>query len=56
MIVSKNMDALVFTPNYFHCFEGNVGSVAVTRKHPHRQRAKICHFVSNINMYAAVFV
>ena len=48
MLVSKNMDTLVFTPNYFHCFEGNVGNMAVTRKRPHRQRADMSHFVSYI--------
>ena len=44
MQVSKNMDTLVFTPNYFYCFEGNVGNMAVICKRPHRQRANICHF------------
>ena len=48
MLVSKNMDTLVFTPNYFHCLKGNVGSMAVTRKRPHRQRTNMCHFVSYI--------
>ena len=41
MQVIKNMDTLVFTPNYFSCFEGNVGDMAVTCKHPHRQRANV---------------
>ena len=48
MLVGKNMGTLVFTLNYFHCFEGNIGNMAVTRKRPHRQRANICHFVSYI--------
>ena len=34
--------------NYFYCFEINVDNMAVTRKRPHRQRAKVCHFVSYI--------
>ena len=34
--VSKNRDILVFTPKYFYCFEGNIGNMAVTRKHTHR--------------------
>ena len=46
MPVSKNMDTLVISPNYFHCFDGNVGNMAVTRKRPHRKRANISHFVS----------
>ena len=48
MLVSKKMDTLVFMPNYFHCFEGNVGNMAVTRKRPHRQKANMCHFDSYI--------
>ena len=36
MLVSKNMNSLVFTQKYFYCFEGNVGYMAVTRKPPHR--------------------
>ena len=48
MLVSKSMDSLVFIPNYFHCFEGNVGNMAVTRKRLHRQRANMCDFVSYI--------
>ena len=43
MLVIKNIDTLVFTPKYFHCFEGNVGNMAVTRKRPHRQKANMCH-------------
>ena len=35
MLVSKNMETLEFTPNYFHYFEGNVDNMAVTRKIPH---------------------
>ena len=46
MLVSKNMDTLVCTPKYFHCFESNVSNMAVTRKRPHRQRVNMCHFVS----------
>ena len=45
MLVSKNMDTLVFTLKYFYCFEGNVGNMAVTCKHHYRQRASIYHFV-----------
>ena len=48
MLVSKNMDILVFTPNCFHCFEGSVGNMAITCKRPYLQRANMCHFVSYI--------
>ena len=48
LLTSKNMDTLVFTPNYFHCYEGNVGNMAVTRKRPHRRRANICPLVTYI--------
>ena len=48
MPVSKNMDTLVISPNYLHCFDGNVGNMAVTRKRPHRKRANMSHFVSYI--------
>ena len=37
MLVCKNRDTLVFIPNYFHCFESNVGNMAFTHKLPHRQ-------------------
>ena len=46
-LVANNM-LVNFTLNYFHCFEGNVGNMAVTRKCPHSQRANMCHFVSYI--------
>ena len=36
MLVNKNMDALVLTPNYFDCFERNIGNMAGTRKRPNR--------------------
>ena len=48
MRVSKSMVTSYFTLNYFHCFEGNVGNMAVTRKCPYSQRADMCNFVSNI--------
>ena len=41
MLISVNMDTLVFAPMYFYCFMGNVGNVAVTRKRLHCQRAYI---------------
>ena len=54
MLVRKNMDTLIFTPNYFHCFEGDVGNMAVTREYPNRQRANMCHFVSYIMSWEGV--
>ena len=48
LLVSKNMNSLVFTQKYFNCFQGNVGNMDVTRKRPHRQRANMCPFVSYI--------
>ena len=56
MLVSKNMDTLVLTPNYFHCFEGNVGNNAITRKSRRRQRANMCHFVSYIMYFQKIIV
>ena len=56
MVVSKNMNTLVLKPNYFHCFEGNVGNMAVTRKRHHRQRANMCHFVFYIMLFQKVIV
>ena len=35
MLISKNMETLEFTPNYFHYFEGSIANMAVTRKIPH---------------------
>ena len=45
ILVNKNIDTFVFTQIIFYCFEVNVGYMSVTRKHPHRQRANMCHFV-----------
>ena len=56
MLVSKNLNSLVFTPKYFYCFEGNVGNMAVTRKRSHRQRVSICHFVSYIMYFYKIIV
>ena len=39
------MLTLLFTPKYFHCFEGNVSNTSVTCKRPHRQRAIVRHIV-----------
>ena len=54
MLISKNMNSLVFTPKYFYYCEGNVGNMAVTRKRPHHQRANVCHFISFIIFYNVV--
>ena len=48
MLVNKNMDYLVFKLKYFIRLEGNACNMAVTRKRPHRHRANMCYFVSDI--------
>ena len=57
MLVSTNMDTLVFTPKHFYCFvRNNVGNMTVTGKGPIRQRVSMCHFVSYIIKFQKVVV
>ena len=41
MLVSKNMDTLVFTPKYFYCFEGNVANMLLHVNAPISKGPKI---------------